>query len=131
MKFIPYGHQSIDQDDINAVVEVLKGDWLTQGPSVSEFEEAVAEYVGVQYAVAFCNGTAALHGAYYAAGLSSGEEIITSPITFAATSNAAVYLGAKPIFADISWENYCLDPDKVTEKINDKVKIIAPVSYAG
>jgi UDP-4-amino-4,6-dideoxy-N-acetyl-beta-L-altrosamine transaminase len=131
MKYIPYGHQTIDDEDIQAVISVLKGDWLTQGPLVSQFEEAIAEYVGVRYAVSFANGTAALHGAYYAAGLQDGDEVITSPITFAATSNAAVYLGGSPVFADISPDTYCIDLEAVSQRITSKTKVIAPVSYAG
>jgi dTDP-4-amino-4,6-dideoxygalactose transaminase len=95
---IPYSRQSIDDDDIAAVIDVLKSDFLTQGPKVKEFEEALAEYCGSRYAVAFSSGTAALHGAYFAAGIGSGDEIVTSPITFAATANAALYLGARPVF---------------------------------
>ncbi|MCK4270241.1 MAG: aminotransferase class I/II-fold pyridoxal phosphate-dependent enzyme, partial [Methanogenium sp.] len=98
---ISYGRQWIDESDINAVVDVLKGDWLTQGPVVDKFEKVVAEYVGVKYAVAFNSGTSALHGAMFAAGVEKGDEVITSPITFVSTSNSAVYLGAKPVFVDI------------------------------
>ncbi len=131
MKYIPYGHQTIDDEDIQAVISALKGDWLTQGPSVGQFEEAIAEYISVKYAVSFANGTAALHGAYYAAGLQPGDEVITSPITFAATSNAAVYLGGRPVFADISPDTYCVDLKEIPQKITSKTKVIAPVSYAG
>src|SRR5690606_31155825 len=85
--FLPYGRQSIDEDDIEAVIEVLRSDYITQGPSIEKFEKKIAEYVGAKYAVAFCNGTAALHGACFAAGISPGDEVITTPITFVASSN--------------------------------------------
>src|SRR3989344_6203606 len=100
-KNIPYGHQWIQQDDIAEVVKALKSDWLTQGARVDEFEKAVAKYCNTSYAVAFSSGTAALHAAYNAIGLKEGDEIITTPMTFAATSNAAIYCGAKPVFVDI------------------------------
>jgi UDP-4-amino-4,6-dideoxy-N-acetyl-beta-L-altrosamine transaminase len=128
---IPYGKQWIDEEDIQEVVKVLKSDWITQGPMVEKFEKKVAEYCIVKYAVAFNSGTAALHAAYYAAGLKAGDEIITSPITFTATSNAAIFLGAKPVFCDIDFNTYCIDVDKIEEKITKKTKIITPVSYAG
>lgn len=131
MEFIPYGRQWIDEEDIRAVVEVLRGDRITQGPAVEAFEKAVAAYVGTKHAVAFSSGTAALHGAYYSAGVSKGDEIITTPITFAATANAALYLGAKPVFADISPDTWCLDPVKALEKTSSATKAIVPVSYAG
>ena len=131
MKVLSYGHQYIDEQDINAVVAVLKGDWLTQGPSVDAFEKAFAEYVGVRHAVAFANGTAALHGAYFAAGVGPGDEVLTSPMTFAATANASLYLGGAAAFADIDPNTLCLDPEKAAEKITAKTKVIAPVSYAG
>lgn len=98
---INYGRQSIDQADIAAVVGVLNGDWLTQGPTVERFEESVAEYVGARYAVAFSNGTAALHGAAAAAGLGPGHTVVTSPLTFMASANAARFVGARPALADI------------------------------
>lgn len=128
---IPYGKQWIDEKDIKEVVKILENDWITQGPMVEKFEQKVAEYCGVKYAVAVNSGTAALHAAYFAAGLKPEDEIITSPITFTATSNAALYLGAKPIFCDIDINTYCIDIEKIEEKITDKTKIITPVSYAG
>jgi UDP-4-amino-4,6-dideoxy-N-acetyl-beta-L-altrosamine transaminase len=131
MEFIPYGRQWIDEEDIQAVVEVLRSDLITQGPAVEAFEKAVAAYVGTKHAVAFSSGTAALHGAYYAAGVSRGDEIVTTPITFAATANAALYLGAKPVFADISPNTWCLDPEKALEKRTSATKAVVPVSYAG
>ena len=100
-KYIPYGRQWIDEDDIRAVTDVLRSEWLTQGPKIEEFEKKIAQYCGARYAVILNSGTAALHGAYFALGLSKEDEFITTPITFAATANAGVYLGAKPVFVDI------------------------------
>ncbi len=131
MKPITYGKQYIDEEDIKAVLDVLQSDYLTQGPKVREFEERLGEYVGAKYVVAFSNGTAALHGAYFAAGLDKEDEIITTPITFAATSNAALYLGAKPVFSDIDLDTGNIDPSKIEEKITPKTKIIVPVHYSG
>ena len=99
--FIPYGRQSIDEDDIQAVVEVLRSDYITTGPKIQEFEKLVADYVGAKYAVAVSNGTAALHLACLAAGIKEGDEVITTPITFAASANCVLYCGAKVVFADI------------------------------
>ncbi len=127
---IPYGKQSIDDSDVKAVLDVLKSDWLTQGPKVQEFEEAIAKYCGTKYAVVFSNGTAALHGSYFSAGLKHGDEFITSPLTFAATANAGLYLGAKPVFADIN-EYGNLDPHETEKKINSKTKLISVVDYTG
>ena len=98
---IPYGKQTIDDEDIQAVVETLKSDWLTTGPKIKEFENKFASYVGAKYAVAVSSGTAALHLACLAVDLKQGEELITSPMTFAASANCALYCGAKPIFVDI------------------------------
>lgn len=131
IKRIPYGKQTIIQEDIDAVVNVLKSDYLTTGPKLKEFEELVAAYHGARFAVAFSNGTAALHGAYYAAGTVPGDEIITSPITFAASANAAVYCGAKPVFADIDLATNCIDVNKIEEQITEKTRVITPVSLAG
>ncbi|MBI3046073.1 MAG: UDP-4-amino-4,6-dideoxy-N-acetyl-beta-L-altrosamine transaminase [Candidatus Harrisonbacteria bacterium] len=127
---IPYGHQSIDKSDIEAVTKVLKSDWLSQGPKIAEFEEALAKYCGAKYAVIFSSGTAALHAAYFAAGLKSGDEFITTPLTFAATANPGLYLGAKPVFADIA-EDLNLDPKEAVKKINSKTRIISVVDFAG
>ena len=129
--YLPYGRQWIDDDDIEAVVEVLKGDYLTTGPHVSTFEQAVAQYVGAKYAVAFSNGTAALHGACFAAGISEGDEVITTPMTFAASANCVLYQGGTPVFADINEKTYNIDPNKIEEKINDKTKAIIPVDFTG
>lgn len=131
MMKIPYGRQTITDSDIAAVVDVLRSDFITQGPKIPEFERAVADYHGAKYAVAFSNGTAALHAAYHALGVSDGDEIITSPITFSATANAAVYLGGKPVFADIDPATNCIDSERIEERITPRTKVIAPVSFGG
>ncbi|NEY21263.1 UDP-4-amino-4,6-dideoxy-N-acetyl-beta-L-altrosamine transaminase [Bacillus ginsengihumi] len=129
--YLPYGKQSIDEDDIEAVVHVLKSDYLTTGPKINEFEKKIADYVGATYAVAFSNGTAALHGACFAAGISEGDEVITTPITFAASSNCVLYMGGKTIFADIDEKTYNIDPHEIEKKITNKTKAIIPVDYTG
>ena len=129
--FLPYGRQFVDEADIQAVVDVLRSDWLTTGPKVSEFEEAFAARVGASYAVTFSSGTAALHAGAFAAGLKSGDEAITTPMTFAATANCVLYLGATPVFADVSRDTLNLDPDQVRKKISAKTRAILPVDYAG
>ncbi|MBQ3544340.1 MAG: UDP-4-amino-4,6-dideoxy-N-acetyl-beta-L-altrosamine transaminase [Lachnospiraceae bacterium] len=131
MHYIPYGRQDINEDDINAVIEVLKSDFLTTGPKVLEFEEKFAKYVGAKYAVAMANGTAALHIACLAAGIKEGDEVITSPITFAASANCVLYCGAKPVFADIDPITYNIDCKSVESLITDKTKAIIPVHYTG
>lgn len=130
-KFIPYGRQFIDDNDIKAVVEVLKSDFITQGRKVPEFEEKLASYCGAKYTVVFNSGTSALHGAYFALGLSKGDEFITTPITFIATANAGLYLGAKPVFIDIEPDTGNIDVNKIEEKITEKTKLISLVHYAG
>ncbi len=128
---LPYGHQWIDEGDIASVVEVLRSDWVTQGPKVDEFEKKVAEYCGAKYAVAVSNGTAALQAAYTVAGITTGDEAITTPITFAATANAIIYCGAKPVFADIREDTLNIDPEEVKKKLTPKTKAILPVDLAG
>jgi perosamine synthetase len=128
---IPYGRQSIDDDDIRAVVDVLKSDWLTNGPNVEAFEKAVAEYVGVKYAVAFSNGTAALHGITNALGVTGGDEVITTPMTFAASANCIIYQGGTPVFADINPDTLLIEPVSVAAKITNKTKAVIAVDYAG
>lgn len=130
-KLLPYGRQSIDEDDVQAVVETLRSDWLTTGPKVAEFEEAFAAYVGARYAVSFSSGTAALHGAAFAAGIEAGDEAITSPLTFAATANCILYQGGKPVFADVSPDTLNLDPTRAEAQITPRTKAILPVDYAG
>lgn len=127
---IPYSHQFIDEDDLGSVKEVLLSDWLTQGPKVKEFELALAKYCGAKYAVAVSNGTAALQAAYFAIDTQKGDEIITSPMTFAATTNAAIWQGAKPVFVDID-ETGNIDPNLIEEKITKKTKAIVVIDYAG
>jgi UDP-4-amino-4,6-dideoxy-N-acetyl-beta-L-altrosamine transaminase len=117
---------------VRAVVEVLKSDWLTTGPAVERFERAVAGYVGSAFAVSFSSGTAALHGAMHAAGVGPGDRVLAPPLTFAATANAAIFCGGRPVFADISRDTLCLDP-RACEPVFDEapVKAVIPVSYAG
>ncbi|WP_061212734.1 UDP-4-amino-4,6-dideoxy-N-acetyl-beta-L-altrosamine transaminase [Syntrophomonas wolfei] len=129
--FIPYGRQNIEQDDIDAVVEVLRSAWITQGPWGEEFEKQVAAYCGVSYAVAFNSGTSALHAAIYAARIGPGDEVITSPITFLATANAAIYTGARPVFVDMDINSYCIDPQLIEAAITPRSRAIVPVDYAG
>lgn len=128
---IPYGRQSIDEDDIQAVVDVLRGDYLTTGPNVANFEKTVCEYTGAKYAVAISNGTAALHAACFAAGIGQGDEVITTPITFAASSNCVLYCGGTPVFADIKPDTYNVDPEDIRRKITDKTKAIIAVHFTG
>jgi len=128
---LPYGRQSINDDDIAAVVEVLRSDFLTTGPLVDRFENALSDYTGAGRAVAVSSGTAALHAAYFAAGLRRGDEIITSPMTFAATANAALYLGATVRFVDIEPDTGNIDPDLIEDAITDRTRLIVPVDYAG
>ncbi|MCL8006640.1 UDP-4-amino-4,6-dideoxy-N-acetyl-beta-L-altrosamine transaminase [Gelidibacter japonicus] len=135
MKNIPYGRQQIDQDDIDAVIETLKSDFLTQGPKIEAFEKAFAAYVDVKYAVAVSNATAGLHIANMALGVKEGDRIITTPITFAASANASRYCGAEVWFADIDPDTYLLDIDAVETLIESKPQGfftgIVPVDFAG
>ena len=129
--FVPYGRQWIDEDDIQAVVGVLRSDRLTQGPKIEEFENALAEYCEAKYAVAVNSATSALHIACIAAEVGSGDEVITSPITFVASANCAVYCNAKPVFADIDPKTYNIDPKEIEKKINSRTKAVIPVHFAG
>lgn len=128
---LPYGKQTLDAADINAVVEALQSDFLTTGPKVSEFEEKFASQVGAEYAVAVNSGTAALHCALFAANVKPEDEVITTPLTFVATANAIRYLGAKVIFADICPDTLNIDPEKLEKLITSKTKAIVVVDYAG
>ena len=130
-QLLPYGRQSLDDEDIQAVVEVLKSDWLTTGPKIDEFEEAFAERVDARFAVSFSSGTAALHGASFAAGLGPGDEAITTPLTFCATANCVLYQGATPIFADVCADTLNIDPQAVARKLSSRTKAIIAVDYAG
>lgn len=130
-KYIPYGKQWIDDEDIKAVVEVLKSDYLTTGPKIEEFEEKFAAYVGAKYAVAVSNGTAALHAACFAAGIGPGDEVITTPLTFAASANCVLYQGGKPVFADIDPETYNISVEEIKKKITNKTAAVIPVHFTG
>lgn len=126
-----YGHQYIDDTDIQAVVDVLKSDYLTCGPKITELENKLCEYTGAKHAAVVSNGTAALHIACQALGIGPGDQVITTPITFAASANCALYCGAEPVFADINEKNYNIDPASVLEKITDKTKAIVAVDFTG
>ena len=128
---LPYGRQSIDERDIEAVVEVLRGDWLTTGPKVEEFERALASAVGVSRAVVVNSGSAALHVAYAAAGLGPGDEIVTSPLTFVSTASCALHLGATVRFADVDPRTGNLDPEAIENSLSGNCRLIVPVDYAG
>jgi len=129
--FIPYARQWIDEEDIQAVVEVLHSDWLTTGPKVAEFEKALADFVEAKKAIAVNSGTAALHAAMYAIGIGPGDEVILPPMTFVATANAVVFQGGIPIFADVDPDTLLIDPAKLEEKITKRTKAIVAVDYAG
>ncbi len=130
-RYIPYSTQSIDADDIKAVAAALRSDFLTQGPRVELFESKVAEYCGTKYAVAFNSGTSALHGACFAAGITPGDEVITSPTTFVASANCVIYCGGTPVFADIDPDTALISIEQIKWKVNSKTKAIIPVDYAG
>jgi len=130
-EFISYGRQCLDEKDVEAVVGVFGSGFLTQGPKVKEFENALGEYCGAKHVVAFSSGTAALHGAYFAGGLEEGDEIITSPMTFMATANAALYLGGRPVFVDIEPDTGNLDAELIEPAITEKTKAVVPVHFAG
>lgn len=129
--FLPYGRQTIEDDDIKAVVDALTSDWLTTGPRVSSFEQAVCDITGASYGVAVNSGTAALHAAVHALGLSAGDEVIVPAMTFAATSNSVLYCGATPVFADVYPHNLLIDIESAASKITAKTKAIIAVDYAG
>lgn len=126
-----YGHQYLDQADYDAVLDVLKSDYLTCGPKINELEDKLCEITGAKYAVVCSNGTAALHMAAMAAGIGAGDELITTPITFAASANCALYCGAKPVFADINEKTYNIDPASVEEHITPATKAVVAVDYTG
>ena len=129
--FIPYSRQWIDNKDIKEVVKVLKNDFITQGPKIEEFEKKVARYCGAKYGIAVSSGTAALHAAYNAAGIQSGDEVITTPLTFAATANMIVHCGGKPVFADIQEDTLNINPKEIRKKITKKTKALAIVDFGG
>lgn len=126
-----YGHQYIDEADIRAVTDVLKSDYLTCGPKIAEAEKKLCEVTGAKYAVLCSNGTAALHMACLAGGVKQGDEVITTPITFAASANCALYCGAKPVFADINEETYNIDPANVEALTNERTKAVVAVDFTG
>src|SRR3989338_9241169 len=123
---IPYGRQTIDENDIKRVVKTLRSPWLTQGPTVLEFEKLLAQAGDAKHAVAATSGTAALHLAYLAAGLKKGDEVITTPNTFAATANMLLAVGAKPVFCDIRLDTYNIDEQKIEKRITKKTKAVVP-----
>lgn len=129
--FLPYGRQSISDEDIDAVTDVLRGDWLTTGPAVTRFEEDLAEHTGGAPAVAVTSGTAALHVAYAAAGIGPGDEVVTSPMTFVATAATAALLGGKVVFADVESDTGNLDPAAAAAAVTSRTKVVAAVDYAG
>ncbi len=128
---LPYGKQYIDDDDIDMVIQTLKSDFLTCGPRIDQFEKETAEYVGTRYAAAVNSGTAALHAACFAAGVKAGDEVITTPMTFAASANCILYMGARPVFADICPETCNINPEDIERKITPRTKAIIPVDYTG
>ncbi|MFG2057262.1 DegT/DnrJ/EryC1/StrS family aminotransferase [Micromonospora sp. NPDC048930] len=128
---LPYGRQSIVEDDITAVAEVLRGDWLTTGPQVRAFEDDLARWTGGVGCAVVSNGTAALHTAYAAAGVGPGDEVVVPPMTFAATASTAVALGAKVVFADVEEETFTLDPAAAAAAVTSRTKVVSAVDYAG
>ena len=128
---IGYGRQSINDADIQAVIDVLQSDFLTCGPKLEEVERKLCRITGAKYAVLISNGTAALHAACYAASIQSGDEVITTPITFAASANCALYCGAKPVFADINPETYNISPEEIEKKITERTKAVIAVDFTG
>lgn len=129
--FLPYGKQWIDENDIAEVVQILKSDFITTGPTIEQFEMELSDYVGSKYAVAFSSGTAALHAACFAAGISGGDEVITSSLTFVASANCVLYMGGKPIFADVDANTYNICPASIDTLITERTKAIIPVDFTG
>ncbi len=129
--FIPYGRQCVEQDDVDAVSEILRSDWLTTGPKVAEFEEKIAGFCSAEYGVAVNSGTAALHSIMHALGIGPGDEVIVPALTFAATANAVVYQRGRPVFADVDAETLLISPDCVKQLITPKTKAVVAVDYAG
>ena len=129
--FIPYGKHYIDDDDINAVLNALKEDYVATGPGIDRFEQAFAEYTGAKYAVALSSGTAALHACSYAIGIQEGDEVITTPMTFVSTASSVMMCGGRPVFADIDANTYNIDPDEIEQKITSRTKAVIPVHFTG
>jgi perosamine synthetase len=130
-KILPYGRQWLDEEDIQAVIKVLRSDWLTTGPKVAAFEQVFADFVGAREAVAVSSGTAALHAAMYAIGIGPGDEVVVPPMTFAASANCVVFQGGTPVFADVDPDTLLLDPAHVEAKITPRTKAILAVDYTG
>jgi len=130
-EMLPYARQQIGEDDIAAVVEVLRSDFLTTGPAVERFERAFADYVGTRFAVTLSSGTAALHASMFAAGIGPGDEVITTPITFAATANSILYRGGVPVFADIDGETLNISPGEIERKLTPRTRAVVPVHFGG
>ncbi len=130
-QYLPYGKQSLSEGDIQAVVEVLRSDWLTTGPKVAEFEERFAQQVGAKYAVAYSSGTAALHGATYAAGIGPEDEVITTPYTFVASANCILFQKGTPVFADVQEDTLNISPQALEQKITSRTKAVIPVHFSG
>ncbi|MCY6483576.1 DegT/DnrJ/EryC1/StrS aminotransferase family protein [Clostridium aestuarii] len=130
-EFLPYALPLIEEDEINEMVDTLKSGWISKGPKTIEFEKQFAEYVGVKHAIGTNSATAALHLALIAAGVGEGDEVITTPMTFASSANTIIHVGATPVFVDIDPDTYCIDANKIEEKITDKTKAIVPVHYSG
>jgi perosamine synthetase len=128
---IPYARQSVDEDDIAAVVDVLRSDWLTTGPKVAEFEHALAEVAGTRHAITFSSGTAALHGTMHALGIGPGDEVLVPALTFAATANCIVYQGGKPVFVDVDPDTLLIDVSDAARKVTHRTRAIIAVDYAG
>jgi len=128
---LPYGKQWVDEDDIAAVVDVLRSDWLTTGPKIEEFETKFAATTEARYAVSFSSGTAALHGAVAVLGLQPGEEAVTTPITFCASANCLLYCGARPVFADVDPDTLLIDPAEIERHITPRTQALVVVDYAG
>ncbi len=129
--FIPYGKHCIEDDDIEAVGRALKRDYIATGPGIAEFEEAFAKYVGSKYAVALSSGTAALHACCFAIDIKPGDEVITTPLTFAASANCVLYCGGTPVFADVDPYTYNISPEEIEKHITDKTRAIIPVHFTG
>jgi UDP-4-amino-4,6-dideoxy-N-acetyl-beta-L-altrosamine transaminase len=130
-KPLPYGRHWVDEEDIKAVVDILRGDLITMGPKIAEFEQSFCDYLGAKYAIAVSSGTAALHGAMFGLDIKPGDEVITTPMTFAASSNAILYMRGTPIFADIDPNTGNIDPNEIEKKVTPKTSAIIPVHYAG
>ena len=130
-KFIPYNLPDISEQEINEVVDTLKSGWLAKGPRTVEFEKEFAAYVGAKHAVAVNSCTAALHVALLSQDIGAGDEVITTPMTFASTASTIIHTGATPVFADIDYSTGCIDPDEIEKKITSRTKAIVPVHYSG